>query len=164
MEDAVTDKESRQLVQAIFEKGLASGRASLNEAQRLVFDLHDLDITTGMENLIGWYESPDGVNANRAVEQLRHVGDTQSAELLAEANSLFPGGLVPATQEEVWEATGDMDDETVVRICAIGYELVRIGGRISMHLYPYVAAHEAEMREGIDVSKIEWPGVPESPK
>ncbi len=81
-----------ELLRGIMVKSRKDGLDSLNHHQRKVAIAAELDSEVMGSSLFDYYSNPSGNNASILPEALRDLGLTISAELIEEANSLFPAG------------------------------------------------------------------------
>ena len=104
------------LVDSILVKGYELGAAGLNDAQRVVFFITELDTIVAMEGLIAYYDCPAGQYAGDIVTALKRIGATKSAALIRDANSLFPNSIPPRDQHARRDALGLFNEATIKMI------------------------------------------------
>ena len=118
----LTRSDTQDKFMEVLALGQDAGVGALNQTQRVIYLVIELETIIPMESLRGFFESPLADFAEEAVEALKEIGASQSAALLHRACSLFPGGAPPRTIEERREAFWALDDKAVEAVGRLGRE------------------------------------------
>lgn len=134
------------LIQHVTEKGYREGAAALNEAQRVIFLVVELDAMASMEGLPGFYDSATGELAAQCALALERIGATESARLIREANELFPDGTPQSDRATRREQLRTLPEETLKRLASIGSRFLSYPDGLGGKLEHFAAQHRDELR------------------
>jgi hypothetical protein len=127
-------------------KGQATGVHALNEYEKVVYLIVELDAIANMEGLSGFYSILVG-EAESTVDALEKIGTLESADLIRRANSLFPGGSPPKDPALLHNILNNLDDSVLQEINQIGDQFLDRPDGLEEKLRAFILVNKEQFME-----------------
>ena len=111
-------------LEEIIAKGNAEGIDTLSQPERAAYTLANLDAEVPINGLLGYYSNSAGNHAIQVVDALRIIGCSESAELIAQANNMFPDGFPISDWDQRLVQMENLSESQEEQIDALGEEFL----------------------------------------